>query len=109
MVPGAAAFSHPVVLYVDADEEMTPALAREIRASLPRFEAGGAFVPFDYVFCGRKLRHGHRVYKLALLARDRSRFLDYDDLDVAHMGSRGPLPAPGTGPDLRVARAHGPQ
>ncbi|WZB63940.1 glycosyltransferase [Achromobacter xylosoxidans] len=47
-------FSHPVVLYVDADEEMTPALAREIRASLPRFEAGagGAFVPFDYVFCG---------------------------------------------------------
>ena len=66
---------------------MTPALAREIRASLPRFEAGagGAFVPFDYVFCGRKLRHGHRVYKLALLARDRSRFLDYDDLDVAHM------------------------
>ena len=67
--------------------KMTPALAREIRASLPRFEAGagGAFVPFDYVFCGRKLRHGHRVYKLALLARDRSRFLDYDDLDVAHM------------------------
>ena len=87
MVPEQLPFSHPVVLYVDADEEMTPALAREIRASLPRFEAGagGAFVPFDYVFCGRKLRHGHRVYKLALLARDRSRFLDYDDLDVAHM------------------------
>lgn len=80
-------FSHPVVLYVDADEEMTPALAAEIREVLPRFAAGagGAFVPFDYVFCGKKLEHGHRVYKLALLARDQSRFLDYDDLDVAHM------------------------
>ncbi|WP_183007247.1 glycosyltransferase family 2 protein [Achromobacter sp. UMC71] len=80
-------FTHPVVLYVDADEEMTPALASEIRAALPRFAAGagGAFVPFDYVFCGKKLLHGHRVYKLALLARERSRFLDYDDLDVAHM------------------------
>ena len=30
----SSCLSHPVVLYVDADEEMTPALAREIRASL---------------------------------------------------------------------------
>ena len=78
---------HDVVLYVDADEEMTPTLAREIRASLPRFARGhaGAFIGFDYVFCGRMLRHGHRVYKLALLHRRRARFLDYDDLDVANM------------------------
>ncbi len=83
----ALPFSHKVILYVDADEEMTPALAREIADTLPKFDAGagGAFVPFDYVFCGKKLRHGHRVYKLALLARDQSRFLDYDDLDVANM------------------------
>ncbi|WP_144637727.1 glycosyltransferase family 2 protein [Bordetella genomosp. 13] len=80
-------FSHPVVLYVDADEVMTQALAREIRDALPQFDrgAGGAFIGFDYVFCGRQLRHGHRVYKLALLHRARSRFLDYDDLDVANM------------------------
>lgn len=80
-------FSHDVVLYVDADEVMTPALAAEIRAALPRFArgAGGAFIGFDYVFCGRRLDHGHRVYKLALLHRQRARFLDYDDLDVANM------------------------
>ncbi len=80
-------FSHDVVLYVDADEEMTPPLAREIAASLPRFEqgAGGAFIGFDYYFCGKLLRHGHRVYKLALLHRQRAKFLDYNDLDVAHM------------------------
>ncbi|ARP87428.1 glycosyltransferase family 2 protein [Bordetella genomosp. 9] len=80
-------FSHDVVLYVDADEVMTPELAREIGDCLPRFSqgAGGAFVGFDYVFCGRRLNHGHRVYKLVLLARDRARFLDYNDLDVANM------------------------
>ncbi|MFC4275075.1 glycosyltransferase family 2 protein [Achromobacter aloeverae] len=80
-------FSHDIVLYVDADEEMTPPLAREIAASLPRFDEGlgGAFIGFDYSFCGKRLRHGHRVYKLALLHRRRARFLDYNDLDVAHM------------------------
>jgi glycosyltransferase involved in cell wall biosynthesis len=80
-------FSHEVVLYVDADEVMSPELAQEIGACLPRFEqgAGGAFVGFDYVFCGKRLRHGHRVYKLVLLPRSRSRFLDYNDLDVANM------------------------
>ncbi|OWT68969.1 MULTISPECIES: glycosyltransferase family 2 protein [unclassified Achromobacter] len=80
-------FSHDVVLYVDADEEMTPPLAREIAANLPRFDkgAGGAFVGFNYVFCGKPLRHGHRVYKLVLLHRQRARFLDYNDLDVGHM------------------------
>ncbi|WP_299451780.1 glycosyltransferase family 2 protein [uncultured Pigmentiphaga sp.] len=80
-------FSNRIVLYVDADEEMTPALAEEIRHSLPRFHDGhaGAFAAFDYVFCGKTLRHGHRVYKLVLLDRFRARFLDYDDLDVANM------------------------
>ncbi|MDX3905550.1 MAG: glycosyltransferase family 2 protein [Pigmentiphaga sp.] len=80
-------FSHRIVLYVDADEEMTPELAEEIRTTLPRFNDGhaGAFAAFDYVFCGKTLRHGHRVYKLVLLDRERARFLDYDDLDVANM------------------------
>jgi glycosyltransferase involved in cell wall biosynthesis len=80
-------FSHDAVLYVDADEEMTPALAQEIAAELPRLSngAGGAFVGFDYVFCGKRLKYGHRVYKLVLMDRHRGRFLDYNDLDVAHM------------------------
>jgi glycosyltransferase involved in cell wall biosynthesis len=84
-------FSHELVLYVDADEVMTPKLAQEIAASLPRFSTGAeggaaaAFVGFDYVFCGKRLNYGHRVYKLALLQRSRTRFLDYNDLDVATM------------------------
>lgn len=80
-------FSHRLVLYVDADEEMTPELADEIRGKIGQIKdgVGGAFVAFDYVFCGKKLLHGHRVYKLILLDRHQSRFLDYNDLDVGNM------------------------
>ena len=41
-------FSHRVVLYVDADEEMTPELAEDIRRAVPQFDGkvAGAFVAF---------------------------------------------------------------
>ena len=79
-------FRHDWVLYVDADEEVTPPLADEIARALegPRRHAG-YFVGYDYVFLGRVLRHGHRVYKLVLLDRRRARFPERDDLDVVHM------------------------
>jgi glycosyltransferase involved in cell wall biosynthesis len=80
-------FANKLVLYVDADEEMSPALAQEIRQSVDRIQGdvGGAFIAFDYVFCGKTLAHGHRVWKLILLDRTRSKFLDYNDLDVGNM------------------------
>lgn len=77
-------FSHDWVLYLDADEAVTPEAAREISQLL----AGGAapdrgyFVRSDFVFLGRRLRHGHRSMKLALLDRQWARFEDIDDLDV---------------------------
>lgn len=79
--------THPIMLYVDADEEMSPELAQDIRAALPRFSQGchGAFVGFDYVFAGKKLAFGHRVFKLVLVHREHAEFIDYDDLDVANM------------------------
>lgn len=79
-------FRHDWVLYVDADEEASPELAREIAgvvAGPPRH--AGYFVGYDYVFLGRVLRHGHRVYKLVLLNRHKARFPERDDLDVANM------------------------
>jgi glycosyltransferase involved in cell wall biosynthesis len=79
-------FRHDWALYVDADEEVTPALASEIGtllAGAPRH--AGHFVGYDYVFLGRVLRHGHRVYKLVLLNRHKARFPERDDLDVANM------------------------
>jgi glycosyltransferase involved in cell wall biosynthesis len=79
-------FRHDWVLYVDADEEVTPELAEEIGRVLagpPR--RAGYFVGYDYVFLGRVLSHGHRVYKLVLLNRHKARFPERDDLDVANM------------------------
>ena len=78
-------FRHDLVLYLDADEEVTPELVDEIRrvAHAPRH--AGYFVGYDYVFLGRVLRHGHRVYKLVLLNRHKARFPERDDLDVANM------------------------
>ena len=79
-------FRHDWVLYVDADEEVTPALTDEIGGVLasPTRHAG-YFVGYDYVFLGHVLHHGHRVYKLVLLNRHKARFRERDDLDVANM------------------------
>lgn len=79
-------FSHEYVLYVDADEEVYPELSEEIRSTL---EIGpqhnGYFVESDYVFAGRVLKHGHRIYKLVMFNRNKGRFLDYHDHDVTQM------------------------
>lgn len=79
-------FSHDWVLYVDADEEVLPALTKEIGEIMRHGPVhAGYFVGYDYVFLGRVLRHGHRVYKLVLFDRRHGRFLDYDDLDATNM------------------------
>ncbi len=79
-------FRHDWVLYIDADEEVTPGLTREIGRLMtgsPRH--AGYFVGYDYAFLGRVLGHGHRVYKLVLLDRHKARFPERDDLDVVNM------------------------
>jgi glycosyltransferase involved in cell wall biosynthesis len=76
-------FAHPWVLLVDADEQITLRLASEIRETLranPRHN--GYFVGLDYVFLGRLLRHGQRVYKLVLFDRTKARFPEHLDLDI---------------------------
>lgn len=80
---------HEWVLLLDADERPTPALVSELRALFGNgkdpAEAGAFDVPLEYEWQGRRLRYGHRVVKRALLHRDRCRFPDIDDLDVAQM------------------------
>lgn len=76
------------VLFVDADEIVTPELADEIAALLasdPPIHAGYFIVGLP-VFLGRTLRHGWINRKLALIDRTRARFPDVDDLDVRWMG-----------------------
>lgn len=79
-------FRHDWVLFLDADEEATEALVDGIaRLAATGFDKAGYFVGLDYVFLGRRLRHGLRVYKLVLFDRRRARYLERDDLDVANM------------------------
>lgn len=79
-------FRHDWVLYVDADEEVFPELVQEISELMRKGPShAGYFVKYDYVFLKRRLRFGHRLNKLVLLDRHRSKFLDYDDLSVENM------------------------
>jgi glycosyltransferase involved in cell wall biosynthesis len=75
-------FAHPWVLLVDADEQVTPELAAEIRETLRMPRQAGYFAGLDYVFMGKLLRHGQRVYKLVLFDRTRARFPEHGDLDI---------------------------
>ncbi len=68
-------FSHPWVLYLDADEEVTPELAREIAAmATPDSPHAGFFVGYDNFFLGRRLRYGAHSMKLILLRPDKAYF-----------------------------------
>ena len=79
-------FKNDWVFYVDADEEVYPQLANEIRSIMGKGpEHIGYFLSYDYAFIGRILKHGHRIYKMALFNRNKGRFLDYDDLDAFNM------------------------
>lgn len=79
-------FKNEWVLYVDADEEVRPELANEIRLLMDKGpKDAGYFVGYDYVFLGRILKYGHRIYKLVLFNRNKGRFLECNDLDATNM------------------------
>lgn len=77
------------VLFVDADERPTPALAEELtrfvsdRALANNYTAGDVFL--NYHFAGQPLRYGHQVSKRALVKRGACRFPVIDDLAVENM------------------------
>lgn len=79
-------FRNDWVLFVDADEQLTPDLVTAINGAVREPGNNTAFwVSLNYVFLGRMLRHGVTARKVVLLKRDSARFPEYDDLDVAHM------------------------
>jgi glycosyltransferase involved in cell wall biosynthesis len=79
-------FRNAWVLYVDADERLTPRLTSEIEAAVRDPRGHNAFwVSLNYVFLRKRLTHGIVARKVALLKRDSARFPEYDDLSVANM------------------------
>jgi len=78
------------VLFIDADESPQPDLIAELRRLFANGDAGAGAVAFDidldYVFAGRRLRHGHRVTKRCLVRKGFVMFPEVDDLDAPGMG-----------------------
>jgi glycosyltransferase involved in cell wall biosynthesis len=54
------------VLFLDADEVLTPAVKREITAALPGSSHQGFLLSYTNYFLGRRLRGGYPLRKLAL-------------------------------------------
>jgi len=63
-------FRHPWILFLDADEILTPAFIAEVRRTLPGTRHVGFWVRFTNHFLGRPLRHGDVFRKLSLFRRD---------------------------------------
>ena len=81
-------FANKWVFLVDADEQVPDALADEIAATIERDgdRHAGYFVGFHYDFSGRLLKHGQRIYKLAIMQHAKTRWQAYDDLEVTVLG-----------------------
>lgn len=77
-------FRHDWILYVDADEILTPELCTEIAAL--DFTCVGYFLPGHMVWQGKVLRHGLSNNKLALLNRHHWVFPVIADLGLPGMG-----------------------
>ncbi|MHB8458923.1 MAG: glycosyltransferase family 2 protein [Candidatus Limnocylindrales bacterium] len=79
-------FRNDWVLYIDADERLTPDLLAEISEAVRRPGGNRAFwVSLAYVFLGKTLKHGVIARKVVLLQRGFAQFPEYDDLDIANM------------------------
>lgn len=81
-----AAVRHDWVLFVDADERVTPPLVAEIADLMRRGpQAAAYFIDSRPLWLGRVLRHGTPYRKIALLDRRRARFPVCPDLHVTRM------------------------
>lgn len=78
---------HDWILFVDADERLTPGLTAEIAALFTEGPAHcGYFIDGQYVVEGRALRHGLRNRKLVLFDKRKVRFPVIGDLGLEGMG-----------------------
>jgi glycosyltransferase involved in cell wall biosynthesis len=77
----------PWVLFLDADERVTPEFVEELRGMLPKTDKAGFWISFTDWFMGKPLHHGDVFCKLALFrigAGEYERFPEewWSDLDM---------------------------
>jgi glycosyltransferase involved in cell wall biosynthesis len=67
-------FGTPWVLFLDADERISPAFIAEAARAVASDAYVGYWISYDNYFMGRRLRHGDVLRKLALFRRDAGRY-----------------------------------
>jgi glycosyltransferase involved in cell wall biosynthesis len=72
------------ILFVDADEFVTPELARELSGI--NLKGAGYFIRSRYKLDGKVLRFGLKNNKLCLINRHKMKFPHINDLDIEEMG-----------------------
>lgn len=72
-------FETPWVLFLDADEQVTPEFVRELERVLPSTRCDGFWISYQNYFMGRLLRHGDQLRKLALLRLGHGEFERIDE------------------------------
>jgi glycosyltransferase involved in cell wall biosynthesis len=73
------AFAHDWVLFLDADERLTPEFLAELRTVLPKTPHVGLWLSFTNRFMGRDLNHGDRFRKLALFRRSAGEYEQFPE------------------------------
>lgn len=73
------AFRHPWILFLDADEHVSPEFIDELRRVLPGTKHSGFWLSFTNYFLGRPLRHGDVFRKLALFRRDAGEYEQFPE------------------------------
>lgn len=72
-------FKHPWVLFLDADERVSPAFVEELRNTLPNTKHTGFWISFTNWFMGRPLHHGDVFRKLALFRTDAGEYEQFPE------------------------------
>lgn len=72
-------FVNDWILFLDADEHLTPPFIAELRRVLPTTAHVGFWVSFTNNFMGRKLRYGDRFQKLALFLRSAGEYEEFPE------------------------------
>ncbi|HLH77279.1 MAG TPA: glycosyltransferase family 2 protein [Candidatus Binataceae bacterium] len=75
-------WKHEWVLIVDADEEVTPPLAEEIKRVCANTDKAGFQIRYDYYFLGKALRHGDPLWKFILMRHAVARYETVNVPDV---------------------------
>lgn len=78
-------FRHPWVLFLDADEQVTPEFIAELRQVIRSTTHSGFWIGFTNWFMGSPLKHGDTFRKLALFKRDAGEYEAFPEAWWSHL------------------------